>query len=313
MSEVENEAQAPEETLATMPGSDSHPMDDDQTGMSLDFSDVPEETTPEPEPEPEPVAAEAEQKEVEAEATPEPVVDEKKEHMIPKTRLDEALQKQRALQKQLDDMQKEQFVAPAEPDTYDFESKELEYQELVLDGENKKAALLRQEIRHAEKQALMFEMQQNVNATVDQTVNQTKQGMEIEDVAEELARKYPTLDPEAKEFNEGYIEEVIELRDAFIGKGYEPADALIRSVKYIVADHNIPESGTTTQPQQDELAKKRAQVAAKLEAAEQQPPDLVGEGSSTKGQSAVDIATLSDDEFAALPAATLARLRGDIV
>ena len=313
MSEVENEAQAPEETLATMPGSDSHPMDDDQTGMSLDFSDVPEETTPEPEPEPEPVAAEAEQEEVEAEATPEPVVDEKKEHMIPKTRLDEALQKQRALQKQLDDMQKEQFVAPAEPDTYDFESKELEYQELVLDGENKKAALLRQEIRHAEKQALMFEMQQNVNATVDQTVNQTKQGMEIEDVAEELARKYPTLDPEAKEFNEGYIDEVIELRDAFIGKGYEPADALIRSVKYIVADHNIPESGTTTQPQQDELAKKRAQVAAKLEAAEQQPPDLVGEGSSTKGQSAVDIATLSDDEFAALPAATLARLRGDIV
>tara|TARA_R110002074_G_scaffold133488_1_gene277204 strand:+ start:643 stop:1584 length:942 start_codon:yes stop_codon:yes gene_type:complete len=313
MSEVENEAQAPEETLATMPGSDSHPMDDDQTGMSLDFSDVPEETTPELEPEPEPVAAEAEQEEVEAEATPEPVVDEKKEHMIPKTRLDEALQKQRALQKQLDDMQKEQFVAPAEPDTYDFESKELEYQELVLDGENKKAALLRQEIRHAEKQALMFEMQQNVNATVDQTVNQTKQGMEIEDVAEELARKYPTLDPEAKEFNEGYIDEVIELRDAFIGKGYEPADALIRSVKYIVADHNIPESGTTTQPQQDELAKKRAQVAAKLEAAEQQPPDLVGEGSSTKGQSAVDIATLSDDEFAALPAATLARLRGDIV
>ena len=313
MSEVENEAQAPEETLATMPGSDSHPMDDDQTGMSLDFSDVPEETTLEPEPEPEPVAAEAEQEEVEAEATPEPVVDEKKEHMIPKTRLDEALQKQRALQKQLDDMQKEQFVAPAEPDTYDFESKELEYQELVLDGENKKAALLRQEIRHAEKQALMFEMQQNVNATVDQTVNQTKQGMEIEDVAEELARKYPTLDPEAKEFNEGYIDEVIELRDAFIGKGYEPADALIRSVKYIVADHNIPESGTTTQPQQDELAKKRAQVAAKLEAAEQQPPDLVGEGSSTKGQSAVDIATLSDDEFAALPAATLARLRGDIV
>ena len=275
MSEVENEAQAPEETLTTMPGSDSHPMDDDQTGMSLDFSDVPEETTPEPEPEPEPVAAEAEQEEVEAE--------------------------------------KEQFVAPAEPDTYDFEAKELEYQELVLDGENKKAALLRQEIRHAEKQALMFEMQQNVNATVDETVNQTKQGMEIEDVAEELARKYPTLDPEAKEFNEEYIDEVIELRDAFIGKGYEPADALIRSVKYIVADHNIPESGTTTQPQQDELAKKRAQVAAKLEAAEQQPPDLVGEGSSTKGESSVDISTLSDDEFAALPAATLARLRGDIV
>ena len=305
MSEVENEAQAPEETLTTMPGSDSHPMDDDQTGMSLDFSDVPEETTPEPEPEPEPVAAEAEQEEV--------VVDEKKEHMIPKTRLDEALQKQRALQKQLEDMQKEQFVAPAEPDTYDFEAKELEYQELVLDGENKKAALLRQEIRHAEKQALMFEMQQNVNATVDETVNQTKQGMEIEDVAEELARKYPTLDPEAKEFNEEYIDEVIELRDAFIGKGYEPADALIRSVKYIVADHNIPESGTTTQPQQDELAKKRAQVAAKLEAAEQQPPDLVGEGSSTKGESSVDISTLSDDEFAALPAATLARLRGDIV
>ena len=111
MSEVENQ-EAPEATLATMPGADNHPMDDGQTFMSLDFTEeVAPVAEPEVEAEPEPVAAETEpeveaqaEPEVEAQAEPEP---EKKSPMIPKARLDEALQKQKALQKQLQELTKE--------------------------------------------------------------------------------------------------------------------------------------------------------------------------------------------------------------
>ena len=110
MSEVENQTEEAVEptTLATMPGADNHPTDE-KPAMSLDFSEEPKaevepEPEPTPEPEPEPVEAEAkEEVEVEAKAEPEPAP-EKKSPMIPKARLDEALQKQKALQKQLEEL-----------------------------------------------------------------------------------------------------------------------------------------------------------------------------------------------------------------
>ena len=54
--------------------------------------------------------------------------------MVPKSRLDEVLQKQKALQKQLEDMKKAQEPAENAPDPYDFDAKEREYMNLVLDG-----------------------------------------------------------------------------------------------------------------------------------------------------------------------------------
>ena len=58
-----------------------------------------------------------------------------KKQMVPKSRLDEVLAKQKALQKQLDDMKAAQTLAEEAPSEYDFAEKEVEYQNLVLDGE----------------------------------------------------------------------------------------------------------------------------------------------------------------------------------
>ena len=58
--------------------------------------------------------------------------------MVPKSRLDEVLAKQKALQKQVEEM-KAAAEKPADaPEEYDFDAKELEYQQLVLDGEPQK-------------------------------------------------------------------------------------------------------------------------------------------------------------------------------
>ena len=62
----------------------------------------------------------------------------------------------------------------------------------------------------------------------------------------------------------------------------------------------------------DQVAKKRKEVSKKLKAAETQPPDMPGESSSAHGEKVVDISSMTDEEFNALPAATLKRLRGDI-
>ena len=119
-------------------------------------------------------------------------------------------------------------------------------------------------------------------------------------------------------FNEEYTNEVVELRDAFIIKGYDAVDALSRAVKYVVKDRDLDTAGEAERPalaaaSSEQTAKKKASVAKKLKAAEAQPPELEGEGSSSRGENVVDFGGMSEDEFDALPEATLRRLRGDIV
>ena len=72
----------------------------------------------------------------------EPVAEEPKRHMVPKSRLDEVLAKQKALEKQLDDLRAQKQEPGEAPEAYDFDAKEVEYQNLVLDGEAQKAAAL---------------------------------------------------------------------------------------------------------------------------------------------------------------------------
>ena len=62
---------------------------------------------------------------------------ETKAPMVPKSRLDEVLAKQKALQKKLDLIHAEKEVAPQAP-SFDFVSKEAEYQDLVLNKRPKR-------------------------------------------------------------------------------------------------------------------------------------------------------------------------------
>lgn len=271
-----------------------------------------EETTEEAEPELEEAA------ELEEETEPEP-----KKPMVPKSRLDEVLAKQRKLQEQLDALTAEKQVpeTPPEepaPEPYDFDAKELEYQEHVLNGETDKAVALRKEIRAAEKADLEYEMGQKFN----QQTTQNRQLDELQAVASKMEAEYPVFDQNSEVFNQEYTNEVIDLRDAFVAKGNAPAEALQKAVNYVVKTNNLgveesvaeDKSALTAKPKQsqDQVAKKRKEVSKKLKAAESQPPDMPGESSSAHGEKVVDISSMTDDEFNALPEATLKRLRGDI-
>ena len=272
---------------------------------------VAEEETEEPEEE----AEVEEEEEVEAKETPIPEEKPVKKPMVPKARLDEVLAKQKALQKQLDEINAANEKAEEAPESYDFDAKEVEYQNMVLDGETEKAVALRREIRQAERAALEYEMRQEMN----QTVSQDRQMTALQQAANAMEEAYPVFDRNSESFNEEYTNEVVELRDAFMMKGYEAVDALSRAVKYVVKDHDLDQSAEEAPSLAgkarpvDEVAKKRAQVSKKLKAAEAQPPELPGESSSAKGEKGWDISTMTEEEFDALPEATLKRLRGDIL
>lgn len=340
MSKKEEVAEVEKElTFDVMPGADI-PEEDDSPQIDLSFEtpeeepeEVAEETVAEEEAE-EPVAEESEEtvaedegeepeeeveieqeEEVEAKETPIPEEKPVKKPMVPKARLDEVLAKQKALQKQLDDINAAKEKAEEAPEAYDFDAKEVEYQNMVLDGETEKAVALRREIRKAERDALEYEMRQEMS----QTVNQDRQMTALQQAANAMEEAYPVFDANSESFNEDMTNEVVELRDAFMMKGYEAVDALSKAVKYVVKDHNLdqteeaPPSLAGTAPKTDELAKKRAQVSKKLKAADAQPPELPGESSTTRGEGQFDLSTMTEEEFDALPEATLKRLRGDIL
>lgn len=256
--------------------------------------------------------------EVEEVAEEEPEVAPKKP-MVPKSRLDEVLAKQKALQKQLDDMKAAQEVAENAPEEYDFESKEVEYQQLLLDGEAEKAAALRQAMRKAEREQIAYEMRQEMT----QTVAQNQQATALQTAANELEANFPVFDQNSDVYNAEYTQEVIDLRDAFITQGFGAVEALGKAANFVVKNYDLVEPtqatstlGADTAPaarQADEVAKKRAQVSKKLKAAEAQPPELPGESSANRGEKPLDISSMTEEEFNSLPEATLKRLRGDIL
>tara|TARA_R110002012_G_scaffold30896_2_gene93356 strand:- start:9543 stop:10562 length:1020 start_codon:yes stop_codon:yes gene_type:complete len=279
--------------------------------------EVEEAVTEEPEIE---VEAEAEETvEFPTEEVPEvieePIAEETKKPkapMVPKSRLDEVLAKNKKMQKRIDDIEKQEAEVKAEAPKYDFDVKEQEYQQLILDGESAKAVGLRNEIRKAEKDALMFDIQQQMGHTVQQDRAQ----QELAQKAEEIATTFAVLNENSAEYSEDLTREVMELRDAFITQGYEPADSLAKATEYTLAAKKpellqTQEAKNTTQTKQLAEKKQKATVKNKIAASKAQPPTLKGEGTAKRGDKAADINVLSDDEFGALPAETLRRLRGD--
>ena len=316
-----------------MPGAD-RPEDDDSPALDLSFDEVQAEIAEETEePEEETVSEDEQSTEEETEeeevveqpdegtelddAEDEPVAEEKpaKKPMVPKARLDEVLAKQKALQKQLDDINAAAEKSAEAPEEYDFDAKEVEYQNMVLDGETEKAVGLRREIRKAERATLEFEMR----AEMTQTVSQDRQMTALQQAANAMEDAYPIFDRNSETFNEAVTNEVVELRDMFMQGGYDVVDALSKAVKYVVKDHDLDQAQESVPSlagkaqKSDELAKKRAQVSHKLRAADAQPPELPGESSSMHGEKGLDLSTMTEEEFAALPEATLKRLRGDIL
>lgn len=265
----------------------------------------------------EPVAEQSQEAEPveQAEETKEP--EPSKKPMVPKSRLDEVLQTKKALQKELEEL-KAKEEAPKEAPKYDFDSEEVKLQNLILDGQSEAAAKKRAEIRQAERDQITYEVEQKMR----QELQVSQQQNAIMSASKQIEAEYPVFDENSAHFNADLTNEVVELAEAFGLKGYDGADAMHRAVKYVVSANNLAQTAaetpaqpeptaTKTQSQVDEVAKKRSEVAKKLKTAEQQPPNLPGESSSAHGEQPLDISSMSEEEFDALPAATIARLRGD--
>ena len=256
-----------------------------------DASDTPEEPEPEPEPEP-----------------------DFKDIRIPKKRFDQVNGKLKEAQARIKELEARQVKPDAdqlsEDDqaalNYDFEKAETDYQQALLDGDTDKATQLRRDIRANERRVARVE-------AVD-AVRRQQAKVEVEEARVELEATYDEFNPKSEGFSQELTSEVLAIYQGLLNR-YSPGAALRKAAHTVAVMNGLTGLADDLQeapaPQKPAApAAKKTDVKAKAKAANQQPPQLGG--NANKSEKAYDINQMSEDEFDALPAATKARLRGDI-
>tara|TARA_R110002124_G_scaffold21374_1_gene82225 strand:- start:28 stop:1071 length:1044 start_codon:yes stop_codon:yes gene_type:complete len=251
--------------------------------------------------------AELEGEEVEEEVEEVAAKSDEKSHMVPKSRMDEEIARRRQLEDRLAKLEESSKPEVAPEPEFDFDGKEAEYMDAVLDGETDKAQKVRKEIRSAERDSMAKELRQDIH----NTTNVTKQQLDLDVAVSDMVASYPVLDSNSEQADADMIADANELMGMYADRGMAQADALRKAVRMTLAS-NMPE---LLQPKavgsKPALKKRTTDVNKKLEAANKQPAKLAGESAATRGNDVVDISTMTDADFEKLSDAQMKRLRGD--
>jgi len=232
---------------------------------------------------------------------------DEKSHMVPKSRMDEEIARRRQLEDRLAKLEESAKPQEAPEPEFDFDGKEAEYMDAVLDGETDKAQKVRKEIRSAERDSMAKELRKDIH----NTTNVTKQQLDLDVAVSDMVASYPVLDSNSEQADADMIADANELMGMYAERGMAQADALRKAVRMTLAS-SMPELLQPKAVESKPAAKKRTtDVNAKLDAANKQPAKLAGESAATRGNDVVNISTMTDSDFEKLSAAQMQRLRGD--
>lgn len=232
---------------------------------------------------------------------------DEKAHMVPKSRMDEEIARRRQLEDRLAKLEESAKPEVAPEPEFDFDGKEAEYMDAVLDGETDKAQKVRKEIRSAERDSMAKELRGEIH----NTTNVTKQQLDLDVAVSDMMASYPVLDSNSDQADTDLIADANELMGMYADKGMAQADALRKAVRMTLAS-SMPELLQPKAVETKPAAKKReTDVNAKLDAASKQPAKLAGESAATRGDDVVNISTMTDSDFEKLSEAQMQRLRGD--
>ena len=117
------------------------------------------------------------------------------------------------------------------------------------------------------------------------------------------------FNPKHADFDKALVDEVLDLQGGLVAQGYTPADALTKAARYVVGDA-IDGEVEPAAP----VEKKKTDVKAKVKIANAQPQNLSsGDSSSAAGDGVIDMDTITENEFDALPESKKKELRGDVL
>lgn len=282
-----------------------------------------EEKTDDVPPEEEEAEAEAEAEvekeapEVEVEEAAAEVEEEVEEDIkIPKDRFDEvndrmknAEKKVESLEKQLEGViekqteQTEEIIPP-----YDYDVKEIEAMDALLEGDQDKYKAIRTEIRKAEREETLREARK-IAETGD---IQSREDLSFEETGAKIEAEFPAFSQTSEAYDETAREEMLDLYVGYARSGkYSRVEALQRSAEQAAKIHGLTKT-SEAEPPDNVIELKPTNVKKKVKAATEQPPVMEAKAAG-ETEATVDVMSMSDEQFDALPESTKKRLRGDIV
>jgi hypothetical protein len=274
---------------------------------------------PDPAVETENPASAAEDKDEKAEAPR-----DDKGRFIPKSRFDDAVRKEREgreyAERQVAELQRQLQQSQRQADSGELEKEikglEKQYTKLVLQGDEDAAAEVMSQIRLKERTVAI----QEATHLSAQAKDQAREEIRMESAIERIEAAYPELRDGSEEYDQDLVDLVLAAQAANINqRRMAPSVALATAVETVMG--KVARKTNEPAGEKKGLAaatgaadRKAAQVEKNVDAARRQPPQLksVGADSDKFGERAkVDVTKLTREEFAALPEATKARLRGD--
>jgi len=235
--------------------------------------------------------------------------DTSQEGMIPRHRYQSASQRARDAEARVAELEAKIAPEPSAPATddidYDAQLLDLDTRQakMLADGEFENAARLSQEARMIERAQMQVEFEERNTQSANATVEQIRLDRAIED----LNGAYPVLDPDNDGYDQDLVDEVLTLQRAFVASGKNPTQSLYDAVHYARIEGDVPSAKSES---------RKTDVKKNIDAANKQPPELdkAGFDSNSGGikDKDPDVTSLTEEEFDALPEATLRRMRGDV-
>ena len=235
-----------------------------------------------------------------------------RDDVVPRARLNEVLEEVRQLREQIGG-----GGAPAkkdDPPAFDVKAKTKERNEKLLEGDIDAASAIDDEIAEFHRQ----QAASSAAAAAQQVIVQER----VAEAIVEIQQKYPVLNDKKRAFDRDVLDEVVALRNVYIGRGDRMDVALRKAAKRIcerVPDRDDDGEERRRKPKEDRNTMTLRQKREAMRRARQQPPAVSRHGAS--GRPAKGAAELSEDALRRMPDAKFKQLdqrdkaaaRGDFV
>lgn len=268
----------------------------------------------------EPETAEPDATDAEPEKAPEkdePVKPEK-EPRIPKSRLDQALRKQRLAEQRaqeaeqaLAELRNAQAEAqrPKPLSAEEIQARMAEANEALIAGDPAKATEIQAQILAAMTTATA--PAKGEPAAERDVVAEVEARIEFKQVLNHTYARFPELDENSESFDEELAQEAVVLQRGYLDNGYSLSEATQRAATAVAKLYALEDrKAVAAKPAEPPPAKRvlDAKTQQKVAKATSAPPPLAGK---PNGDERLDIHSMSEDELMALPASVLDKLLGN--
>lgn len=237
---------------------------------------------------------------------------------IPKSRFDEVIAERNAereanaeLKRRLEALEaaaKTKEPEPKKEEAKSIDALELEYANLMLEGDIEKAVKLRSQINASIREQAEAAAEQKISAREAER-SQKAIANELAAMSAQVVKDYPYLDTEDGAL---VIPQITALRDAYVAKGESPAAALRKAADFIAPKFDPNPQGKDDPKAELKTDPRTAQAIARgIKDSAAQPPQMSGVGNRAMETVKRDVTRMSEEEFEALPESEKRKMRGD--